>query len=155
MKKLLLVAAALLALSACTPVRNTNGVYLTPDDVQKVTVGTSTRADVLQSLGTPTTTAMFDDNSWYYVGIKTQKDAFFDPKVTDRSIYEVKFDDAGTLASIQPVDGEAMDVPLVRRKTPTSGHDLTFAQQLLGNLGRFNKSGANGSGGGSSAGGGI
>lgn len=144
MKKFILLSAALLTLSACQPVRNTNGVFLTQDDVVKVQSGVATRADVLQALGTPTTTAVFDDNTWYYVGMKTEKDAFFDAKVTERSVYEVKFDDMGTLASIQQVDGEAIEVPLQRRKTPTSGHDLTFAQQLLGNLGRFNKSGGSG-----------
>ena len=139
MKKTILVLTALLALSACEPVRNTNGVFLTQDDVTRVQPGVATRADVLQALGTPTATAVFDDNTWYYVGIKTEKDAFFDAKVTDRSVYEAKFDELGTLASLQKVEGEAIDTPLVRRKTPTAGHDLTFAQQLLGNLGRFNK----------------
>jgi len=142
MKNFIFLACTLLALSACQPVRNTNGVFLTQDDVTSMQPGITTRADVLQALGTPTTTAVFDDNTWYYVGLKTEKDAFFDPKVTDKSVYEVKFDDAGTLASIQNVAADAIDVPLVRRKTPTSGHNLTFAQQLLGNLGRFNKSGS-------------
>ncbi|HEY8963830.1 MAG TPA: outer membrane protein assembly factor BamE [Alphaproteobacteria bacterium] len=144
MKKLILTVTALLTLSACEPVRSTNGVFLTQDDVTTIQPGIATRADVLQALGTPTTTAVFDDNTWYYVGMKTEKDAFFDPQVTDRSIYEVKFDDMGTLASIEKVEGDAIDVPLQRRKTPTSGHDLTFAQQLLGNLGRFNKSSGGG-----------
>jgi len=52
--------------------------------------------------------------------------------VTEKSVYEVKFDDMGTLASIEQVEHDGVDVPLVRRKTPTAGHDLTFAQQLLG-----------------------
>jgi len=140
MKKMILIAASLLVLSACEPVRSTNGVFLTQDDVMAIKPGIATRADVLQALGTPTTSAVFDDTTWYYVGLKTRKDAFFDAKVTDKSVYEVKFDELGTVSSVQQVEGEAIDVPLARRKTPTSGHDLTFAQQLLGNLGRFNKS---------------
>ncbi|MBU6235048.1 MAG: outer membrane protein assembly factor BamE [Alphaproteobacteria bacterium] len=143
MKKILLLAATALALTACAPTRDVNGVYLSPDDVAKIQVG-ATRSDVLQALGTPSTTAVFDDNTWYYVGQKTEKKAFFDTKVTEQKVYEVKFGEDGTLASIQEVNGNAVDVPLVRRKTPTSGHDLTAAQQLLGNLGRFNKSGGGG-----------
>lgn len=137
MKKLLLLTLTILALCACTPVRNTNGVFLTEDDVAKVPAG-ATRADVLQALGTPTTTAVFDDNTWYYVGQKTEKKAFLDAKVTDRKIYEVKFAEDGTMLALREVPSEGLDVPLVRRQTPTSGHDLTVAQQLLGNLGRFN-----------------
>jgi len=139
MKKALMTALAVLTLTACAPTHNTNGIFLTPDDVAKVSVGAS-RTDVLQALGTPTTTAVFDDNVWYYVGQKTAKTAFFDPKVVERKVYELKFTQDGTVASLQEVDGSAVDVPIVRRKTPTSGHDLTAAQQLLGNLGRFNKS---------------
>lgn len=140
MKKILLMTLTLLALTACAPTRATNGVFLNPDDVAKVPAG-ATRADVLQALGTPTTTAVFDDNTWYYVGQKTEKTAFFDAKVTDRKVYEVKFAEDGTMTSIRDATGESIDVPVTRRKTPTSGHDLTVAQQLLGNLGRFNKSG--------------
>lgn len=140
MKKFLILSAALLTLSACTPVRHVNGVFLTQDDVARLTPGVSTRMDVLQTLGTPTTEALFDNDTWYYIGLKTQKDAFFDPKVTDRSIYEAKFDESGVLISLNEKDGEAIDVPLARRTTPSSGHSMTFAQQLLGNLGKFNKS---------------
>lgn len=139
MKRTLFALLAVLTLAACSPTRATNGVFLAPDDVTKVQPG-ATRADVLQALGTPTTTAVFDDNTWYYVGQKTEKTAFFDAKVTDRKVYEVKFAEDGTLTSIRDATGESIDVPITRRKTPTSGHDLTVAQQLLGNLGRFNKS---------------
>ncbi|MCB1538553.1 MAG: outer membrane protein assembly factor BamE [Rhodospirillales bacterium] len=136
---LLAVACAALALGACTPVRATNGIYLTEEDIAHVPAGAS-RADVLQALGTPTTTAMFDDSIWYYIGQKTEKTAFLDPKTTDRTVYEVKFAQDGTMTSLQKLDAKPVDVPLVRSITPTSGHDLTAAQQLLGNLGRFNKS---------------
>lgn len=142
MKHILLTALAICALSACAPTTSTNGVFLSPDDVQKVQPGAS-RTDVLQALGSPTTSAVFDDSVWYYVGLKTEKTAFLDPKVVDRKVYEVKFAEDGTMTSLQEVSEDALDVPIVRRKTPTSGHDLTVAQQLLGNIGRFNKSGGN------------
>ncbi|PZP55514.1 MAG: hypothetical protein DI586_06570, partial [Micavibrio aeruginosavorus] len=31
------------------------------------------------------------------------------------------------------------DVAIVKRTTPTSGNEITFVQQMLGNLGKFNK----------------
>jgi outer membrane protein assembly factor BamE (lipoprotein component of BamABCDE complex) len=142
MKHTALALMLALTLGACAPTNATNGTFLTRDDVVNLQPGTSTRSDVLQALGTPTTTAVFDDNTWYYIGQKTTKKAFFDPKVTDREVYEAKFAEDGTLTSLKEVTDPAIDVPIVRRKTPTSGHDLTIAQQLLGNLGRFNKSDA-------------
>ncbi len=143
MKNTLLALTAALSLAACAPTKATNGVFLTDEDLAKVPA-TATRTDVLQALGTPTTTAVFDDNTWYYVGQKTEKTAFLDPKITDRTVYEVKFAEDGTMTSLRKVDNGTVDVPLVRRTTPTSGHDMTIAQQLLGNLGRFNKSGGGG-----------
>jgi outer membrane protein assembly factor BamE (lipoprotein component of BamABCDE complex) len=139
MKKIILMTFTILTLAACAPIHNTNGIYLTPDDIARVPVN-ATRSDVLQTLGTPSTTAVFDDNTWYYVGQKTEKKAFFDTKVTARKVYELKFTEEGTMLSLNEVNEDAVNVPLVRRKTPTSGHDLSAAQQLLGNLGRFNKS---------------
>jgi len=136
---LLLIALFAAGLSgACTPVRQTQGIFLSADQVAQVQPG-ATRADVLQTLGTPTTTAVFDDTVWYYIGQQTEKTAFLDPKVTDRKIYEVRFGGDGTVLAVQQLEGEEIDVPLASRTTPTSGHDLTFAQQLLGNIGRFNK----------------
>lgn len=137
MKKILLICLAATALAGCTPTRETNGIFLTADDIAHVPA-TATRSDVLQALGTPTTTAVFDDNTWYYVGQKTEKKAFLDAKVTARKVYEVKFAEDGTMLSLKEVENEGIDVPIVRDKTPTTGHDLTVAQQLLGNLGRFN-----------------
>ena len=139
MKTTLLVLAAAATLAACAPTKATNGVFLNEEDIARVPAA-ATREDVLQALGTPTTTAVFDDNTWYYIGQQTEKKAFLDPKITARTVYEVKFAEDGTMSSLRKVDSDTVNVPLVRRSTPTSGHDLTFAQQLLGNLGRFNKS---------------
>lgn len=141
MKKILITFATLTlitVLSACTPVRETRGLFLTPEQIAKVQPG-ATRTDVLQAIGTPTTTSVFDDNAWYYIGQKTEKKAFFDAKVTDRRIFEVRFDANGQVISAQEVDAKAEDIQLATRKTPTSGHSMTLSQQLLGNIGRFNK----------------
>ncbi len=133
-----LLATVMLA-PACTPTKATRGIYLKPEQVKAVRVGDNKSA-VLQKIGSPTTKSMFDDNKWYYVGQQTEKEAFFDPKVTSRHVYEVTFTPEGLVTTVYEVDSAGTDVPIVRRKTLTEGHDYTFAQQLLGNLGKFNKS---------------
>jgi hypothetical protein len=40
---------------------------------------------------------------------------------------------------IEEVRPGHIDFPIARAKTPTHGNDITFMQQLLGNLGKFNK----------------
>ena len=51
----------------------------------------------------------------------------------------IKFDDNGTLASIDQLDKSAgIEVDPNDRTTPTVGHELTAIEQILGNVGRFN-----------------
>jgi outer membrane protein assembly factor BamE (lipoprotein component of BamABCDE complex) len=129
----------LLGLGACTPTQATRGNIVEDFRIAEIIPGVSGRTNVLKSLGSPTTTAPFDENVWYYIGQKTEKTGIFDPKVVDKKIVVVAFNADGIVDSIEKVDAGQIDVPTVRRKTPTSGNEITVMQQLIGNVGRFNK----------------
>ncbi len=131
-----LLAAA--ALSACTPTEATRGNIVEDYRIAEVVPGISTRQNVLQSMGSPSTQAPFDDNVWYYIGQKTEKRGILDPKVIDKKVIVVSFDEQGIVQAVDNVTADAIDVPHVRRKTPTSGNEMSVMQQLLGNVGRFN-----------------
>lgn len=139
MKNFLALSLFCTLLSACTPTTATRGNYLIDEDVNSLQAGLSTQNDVLNLLGTPTSSAVFDNTTWYYVGLKTEKESFFDEKVTDRKVYKIAFDDTGVVSMIKRVDGETLDVPLASRTTPTSGNEITFIQQVLGNVGKYNQ----------------
>ena len=139
---------ALIALGACTPTKNVRGNLLQDYQVSAVQAGVDTQSDVLRKLGSPTTKAPFDEKVWYYLGQETEKRGILDPEVKNERIVVVSFDEKGTVANIQNVDPKRNDVPYVREKTPTSGQELTFMQQLLGNMGRFNKAEGDSAGGG-------
>lgn len=138
--------AAIAALSACTPTKAVRGNILKDYQVSAVQPGVDTQSDVLRKLGSPTTRAPFDDRTWYYLGQETEKRGILDPEVTSESIVIVMFDETGTVARIDNVDPRRTDVPYVREKTPTSGNEMTVMQQLLGNMGRFNKAEGDGAG---------
>lgn len=138
MKRLFATALIALVLGGCTPTEATRGNYLYKEDIASITPYQSTQYDVLNTLGTPTTKAVFDDNTWYYVGLKTEKESFFDEKVTDRQTIKITFDATNTVTSVNYVEGKPVDVPLESRVTPTSGNEVTFLQQVLGNIGKFN-----------------
>jgi outer membrane protein assembly factor BamE (lipoprotein component of BamABCDE complex) len=132
-----------LALAACSPSVDTRGNLADKDRLQQITPGVSTRDDVAAVLGTPSTMGTFDPNTWYYIGARTEKTAFFRPDTVERKIVVVKFDEAGTVADVHQLDQNAgQEVELVERTTPTAGRDLNFIEQMLGNVGRF--SGGNG-----------
>lgn len=138
MKTLLPLTILAFMLAACTPTQATRGNIVEEYRMTEIIPGVSSRTNVLQSLGSPTTQAPFDDNVWYYIGQKTEKVGIFDPKVVDKKVVVVAFNDEGIVDLIEEVDSEMINVPNVRRKTPTGGNDITVMQQLIGNVGRFN-----------------
>ena len=141
MQKIVKFAFSLLLLflvPACTPVTSQHGNMLEDFQIQEVKAGEHTRSDVLRILGSPTTQSTFNPNIWYYLGQESEKRGILDQAITDERIVVVMFNENGVVDAIQDVDSERENIPYARTKTPTHGNDLTFMQQLLGNLGRFN-----------------
>lgn len=139
---LFLIASALILsglTSACTPTKVNRGNLVEDFRMQEVTVGISTKNNVLRSLGSPTTIAPFDDNVWYYLGQKMEKKGIFDPKVVDERVVVVAFDEEGIVQTMEELDTNRVAFPKSREKTPTGGNDVTVMEQILGNVGRFNR----------------
>jgi outer membrane protein assembly factor BamE (lipoprotein component of BamABCDE complex) len=129
---------AILTFTACTPMTSQHGNLLEDFQVQEITEGQSSRSDVLRTLGSPTTQSTFNNDVWYYIGQETEKHGILDHEVVNERIITVTFNDEGIVESIDDTSPEREDIPYARSKTPTHGNDLTFMQQLLGNMGRFN-----------------
>ena len=131
-----------LVLGACESRVGTRGNLPDPDLIASLETGVSGQDEVVQYLGSPSTVAIFDFETWFYVSERTETTAFFEPEVVERKVLVIKFDDSGKLASISGIGLEAShDVEPVDRITPTAGNDITVMDQILGNLGRFNKAG--------------
>jgi len=135
------LAAGIVALmAACSADVDSNGYVFREGDVTEIRPGAQTKEGVLQALGTPSSRAPFDDNVWYYIGERNRQVAFFDPELIERQVLVVRFDDTGFVESTEVLTKEDRnEVALVERETPTAGHELTFLEQLLGNIGRFNR----------------
>lgn len=154
-KLIISLTAGLLLTSACTPTVAQRGNKLEDYQIEEVISGIHTRTDVLRLLGSPTTKAPFDDTTWYYIGQETEKRGILDPDVTDERIVVVNFDQEGIVQQVADVDAERINIPVERSKTATHGNDITFMQQLLGNLGRFNPNTTGGAVGANRGGGGT
>jgi outer membrane protein assembly factor BamE (lipoprotein component of BamABCDE complex) len=130
-----IAACVLLLLGACEPTIANRGNILDPDRLAQVKVGTSTREEVIASLGTPTEISTFDDKVWYYVGRQTKQYSFLDPEVIKQQAIEVRFDDKGTVVALNKLDlASAQDIDMAPGATPTYGRDDTFLRQLLGDV---------------------
>ena len=129
-----------LALVACAPRLDTRGNLPDPDQLTKIIPGQHTRMQVAEILGSPSNISTFDRETWYYVSQRTETTAFFEPNLITRQVIILRFDKVGTLADIRTIGlEEGHNVLPVERETPTSGNELSIIEQLLGNLGKFNK----------------
>lgn len=136
------VAAAALA-AGCSPTSTLNprqvytqGYVADPRAIELVPVGSS-REQVLLALGTPSTTATFDAEVFYYVSqLRVRPVAFMNAKLVDQRVLAVYFGEDGRVANIANYgmqDGKVFD--FISRTTPTAGKDQTFIGQLLTGLG--------------------
>lgn len=137
----LVLTVSAIMMTGCTPTHNVRGNLLEDYQIVEIKPGEDSRTDVLRKFGSPTTKAPFDDNVWYYLGQETEKKGILDPKVVNERVVVVFFNDEGIVQDVKDVDNERVDLPIVRRKTPTTGNEITVMQQLLGNLGKFNSEG--------------
>ncbi len=137
-----LAASALLIPVACTPEITTHGYRFDEATLAQLEPGRTTRDGVLRLLGSPSSTATFDDKVWYYVSQRSEHMSFYQDEVIEQKVISVTFDDGGLLQSIDRHGlDDAREVALVDRETPTSGNELSMLQQFLGNIGRFNPQG--------------
>lgn len=135
-KHLFLVAASALALSACESTYTNHG--FAPQIAQLEQLSSSdTRGSVLRQLGQPSATGTFNSENWYYQASRVENYAFYAPKIVDRKVVAIRFDQAGRVANVARYgieEGQIID--LITRTTPTYGREITLLQQLFGNIGR-------------------
>jgi len=133
---LLAASACILGAAACTPTATYQGFQAIDANPKDVKVGTDTRATVLARLGTPTATAAFDKDTWFYLSQISDKTAFYYPQVVHRDITEISFDkDTQQVKSVNLFtlkDGRI--IAYNTRETPTRGRELTVLEQLFGSL---------------------
>ena len=139
------LAFAATGLVSCAPTIDQRGNLPEPEKLAQIHPGTTTREQVAKILGTPSSTGVFDDKNWYYISRRTKQVSFFDPDVLDQQVYIVNFDGTGVVRGIDHKDlKDGRDIEPAPGATPAPGRELTFLEQVLGNIGRFNKGGSSG-----------
>lgn len=136
------VLAALLLLSAapivaCTPVAATNGFIAVDVRPQDIKVGEDTRTTVTAKLGSPSATGAFDKNTWYYINQSSEKLAYLKPQLRTRQVTTIRFDKDDKVLEVKTLAlKDGYDIAYEKRETPTRGRELSWIEQILGNVGR-------------------
>jgi outer membrane protein assembly factor BamE (lipoprotein component of BamABCDE complex) len=134
----LLVLACTAGVAACNPVLRSHGYRYTVNDEPNITPAEDTRDSVLARLGNPSTRGTFEQDTWYYISSTRESLAYLRPVTRDRRIIAVRFDDQGVVSAVDEYsleDGRV--VAYADRETPTRGRELSFLEQILGNVGRL------------------
>lgn len=130
--------AGLMTLACCANPVEQRGNRPDPDKLAQIKPGVSTKATVTQLLGSPSSTAAFDDNTWYYISQRTRSVPFSMPKLLDQQVVSIDFDTKGIVRDVNHktmADAEAITPN--PNATPAPGREFTVLEQLIGNFGRF------------------
>ena len=134
---------AVFSLSACLKNTISRGYTLDEEVIDDISVGIDRKEQIAAMLGAPTSISDFDSDIWYYIYNQKEHVAFLSPDTVVHSVLAIEFDKStGRVKNIDRYTKDDMNkVSFVSDRTPTEGHDLGLAEQLLGNIGRFNPEG--------------
>ncbi len=138
-RSLLLITAVLaLALAGCDIPVDPRGNLPTPEEMAQIKPGVTDKATVTRILGSPSSVATFDTDTWYYISQKTKEVAFLKPELLDQQVIAIDFDKKGVVHDIRHRGmNDRIAVVPNPNATPAPGREFTFLQQLIGNFGRF------------------
>lgn len=137
------LAAGVVTLTACTPLVSNHGYVPPQEDLDAILVGVDTRDTVADVIGAPSAFGVLSDSGYYYIAQKKEARGAFAPRVIEREVVAISFDNAGVVSNVERFgleDGNV--VALSRRVTDSNIARLSFIRQLLGNVGRISTGGA-------------
>ncbi len=121
------------------------GHLVTPEQLTQITPGVTARADVQALLGSPSHTATFSDDTWYYISSSTRLRPGRALAISNQRVVTVAFNPNGTVKEVRELgQGDGQSITFVSRETPVPGNERTLLQGLFGNIGRFNPGGVGG-----------
>lgn len=115
------------------------GFVMDQEAIAKVKPGMDVQ-QVLQTLGTPSTTSTVGNRTFYYVSQRTRRTfQFQNPSVVDQNVIAVYFNKGFKVERIANwglQDGVIFD--FISRSTPTGGEEQSFLRNLFRGVTRFN-----------------
>ena len=139
MRKYLALALSLILTGCATNVYN-HGYTFEQSDIATIQINQSTETDVITELGSPSSRSDFGEKTIYYISYKSEKVAFFDPKVIEQRVLAISFDKNNIVSKIVEYTlDDHNQLAFSEDKTEIHGNTLTPIEQILSNVGKFNK----------------
>jgi outer membrane protein assembly factor BamE (lipoprotein component of BamABCDE complex) len=121
--------------AGCAPTVQVHGYVPKQADIARIRPGVDDSTTVEQILGRPSSNGILRDSAWYYVQSTVESFTYHAPRVVDRTVLAVSFDQRGVVRDIRRYgieDGRIID--LETRTTETGGRELGVLEQLFGNI---------------------
>jgi outer membrane protein assembly factor BamE (lipoprotein component of BamABCDE complex) len=121
-------------LSACGAQIDRHGHVFIDVDLDQIQPSMS-KKEVQTVLGSPDTTSTIGGDAYYYISTTQKTIAFLKPYEIDRQVVAVYFDRRQTVQKVAHYglkDGIVVDY--YKGETPARGKDLTFLEQIFGNI---------------------
>ncbi|WP_421907631.1 outer membrane protein assembly factor BamE [Mameliella sp.] len=139
--KAVIAMLMIVGLSACAAQYRTHGYLPSETDLQQIVPGVDTKASVEDLIGVPNATGVLNGSGFYYIESEVRHFAYQKPKVVERTIVAITFDEADVVTNITTYgleDGRV--VAINRRVTQTTDGDISFIRKLFGNIGGISAS---------------
>ncbi|MDG2187473.1 MAG: outer membrane protein assembly factor BamE [Hyphomicrobiales bacterium] len=136
MKKIIILLI-ILNISSCGSNIEKRG-YLFNDNMQQDIVSGMQKFEILQLMGSPSTTSSENGDKFYYIANKFYKYAFLNPKEIERTVIVISFNNEDNVDNIEKYtlkDGKIVNYK--SDKTIPGGTQVTVIQDLLDNTGRY------------------
>jgi outer membrane protein assembly factor BamE (lipoprotein component of BamABCDE complex) len=137
-----LALACVLAAGACSTPADQRGNLPDAAALEQIKPGVTDKAAVTRLLGSPSSVAAFNSDTWYYISQKTKTVAFLKPQLLDQQVVAIDFNADGVVRAVRHRDmADRAEVTPNPNATPAPGREFSIVEQLIGNFGRFGGAG--------------
>ena len=99
-KKFLIIFPCVL-ITHCSPIIENRGYVFDDKLFAQIEIGKTNVNQVVELLGTPSTTSTIDAKTWYYIYSKAETMAFYQPSVSQRRIMTVGFNNDNKVSFVE------------------------------------------------------
>ena len=128
---------ASLGLGACGDRVSSHGHIINENELKQINIGTTTKADILDTFGQPSFDGAFDTQKLYYSSQVMLQPVASAKQTQQRIVYIFTLDDNNIIESIDLINKEdGLQIVHIDDKTPTPGNTYGVIEQIFSNLKR-------------------
>jgi len=132
-----------LVLASCVSRVERHGYMFDMSGYDEVQVGITTKEKLIKLMGSPTLITDFDgdkpeDGLWIYYSEDVKHFLFFNPKIIDRKIVVISFDESDVVNQLRTIDLKEDDKNLkfAQKQTPVDDHERGLFKAFFSNVGQ-------------------